>query len=169
MISLSYRFYYVYLFIVGFIVGGGLLYLILVNYSNSESVAQLIISVIVGAIFGTITLILYWIGLFFSGAFCGLLLAAIIVSQIDNIFVDWVLVLAFPLFGGLTVIVIQKFGVISSSSFMGGYAIVASIDFISKGEGGLALFFPRYSHQILLAIPTFLFCFVLFCFVTPED
>jgi len=143
MLSIGYRFYYVFLFVVGFVVAGGLLLIILVNYSKASMTAVIIAACLIGAIFGTVTLIVYWAGLFCAGAFCGLLLAALITSQIESVFVDWLLVLGLPLFAGLAVVVFQKFGVIVSSSFMGGYAIVAGIDWLAKGEGGLALFFPR--------------------------
>eukprot|EP01103_Thecamoeba_quadrilineata_P006640 TRINITY_DN16369_c0_g1_i1.p1 TRINITY_DN16369_c0_g1~~TRINITY_DN16369_c0_g1_i1.p1 ORF type:complete len:275 (+),score=22.28 TRINITY_DN16369_c0_g1_i1:36-827(+) len=157
-IGFGYRFFYVYMFAVGFVMSGGLLYLLLVQHSNAETTGKIILSLIVGSICGTVTLLIHFAGIFCGGAFVGFLIAAVTVSQINNLFLDWLLIIVLPIIlGGVACIPIcQKPAVIISSSFSGAYAIVAGIDYFSQGQGGIALFFPRLINGFKNITPVWL-------------
>jgi len=46
---------------------------------------------------------------------------------------------------------------------MGGYGIVAAIDYLAQGEGGLALFFPRLVGGFENIVPNWLTWFLISC------
>jgi len=139
----GYRVYPFWLFSVGFILTGGILYLVLTYHVTADTFAVVLLAVIVGILAGFFTMIFYWLGLWAGSAFVGLLIAAIIISQVNSDIVNWLLVFVLPIVFGTVSLWLQKAGVIVASSVGGAYAVVAAIDYLSKGNGGLALFFPN--------------------------
>jgi len=134
----GYRLFKPVLFIVGFIVGSGLTYLILYNHTQVGIIMLISVPIIAGIALGMVLIILSVVGIFVLGAVFAFLLVCIFLSTRDGGLItqkipQYVILGVAPLIGGIIAVIFQKQLIIIATSFAGSYAVLAGIDHYIHG------------------------------------
>jgi len=121
------------LFVTGFIVGGGITYLALWNYTTVGLVLLIIVPIVGGILLGVIFVFLSVVGIFVLGALLGYVLFAMFMSSKDGGLIHSRLVVyildgAVPFVFGVVAVIFQKPLIITATALCGSYAAVAGAD-----------------------------------------
>jgi uncharacterized membrane protein YeaQ/YmgE (transglycosylase-associated protein family) len=127
----GYRLFKIIIGIIGFIIGGALAGTISLAVSPEETVA--LIAGLVGGIIGAMLLLtLYYVGIFFIGAFLGSIVGSFFYAVVE-IGPEPITILIAAIITGIIALVIQKFMIIVSTSFGGSWLIVTGIAYFATG------------------------------------
>jgi len=134
----GYRLFRPVLFVVGFIVGAGITYLILYSHTEVGIVMLVVIPIVAGIVLGLVLIILSVVGIFVLGAVFAFLIVCIFLSTKDGGLVtskvpQYVILGAAPIIGGIIAVILQKQLIILATSFAGAYAVVAGVDHFIHG------------------------------------
>eukprot|EP01104_Vermistella_antarctica_P006403 TRINITY_DN17105_c0_g1_i1.p1 TRINITY_DN17105_c0_g1~~TRINITY_DN17105_c0_g1_i1.p1 ORF type:complete len:277 (-),score=64.85 TRINITY_DN17105_c0_g1_i1:165-995(-) len=145
----GYRLFRPHLFVIGFIVGGVVTYIVLNEQTDLDTVMVVLIALLVAVVSGLLCIIVFQIGVIVAGAYLGLLLAAVILSQIevwaDEDITQWIVIVTLigaGAIGAFLALLFTKPLVIIATSLAGSYACVS----------GAAYFFKNNYSQVILNI-----------------
>ena len=127
----GYHLFKITLGITGFIVGGGLAVALSSSIYPNESI-PLIAGLVGGVIGATLSITLYYVGIFFIGALFGGIIGSTCLSAMGHDPNTAVIVIAVTI-TGILALIIQKYMIIISTSFAGAWLIVAGIAYFATG------------------------------------
>jgi len=133
LVLFGYRLFKPVLFIVGFIVGAGIVYLILWRYSSVGILVLVLAPIAVGILCGILLLWFAVAGIFVLGAALGFLLFSLFMSSregglIGSKLTEYLVMAGVTLAGGILALIFQKTVIILATSFGGAFAVLAGID-----------------------------------------
>lgn len=129
------------LFLIGFLVGGSIVYLLLLGLDDKFGGGEwkiylyIAVSCAVGAICGIITICVYYIGLFLAGGSVGFLLTWLLLALINipylqqHMYIPLLVAVAVGILCGIVTLIFQKWLVIVGTSVVGGFLMAWAIDY----------------------------------------
>jgi len=133
----GYRLFKPVLFLTGFVIGAGVTFIVVARFTSAENYIVVGGALLAGFALGLLLLCIIKVGIFILGAAFGFLIAAALLSLKDgglfDNYVQYTLIAALPLAGGILAIIFEKALIILATSFGGAYAIMASVDRFAKG------------------------------------
>lgn len=147
---IGYRLLKINLFLIGFLIGGGLTYFTMLAFMNDLDASwkiyvTVIVTVIVGVVIGMLTICIYYIGMFLAGGSVGFLATWFLLSAIDieyfqtHIWIPFLIAIFIGIVCGVITLIFQKWLVIFGTSIIGAFLICWSIDYYL--ELGLMIYY----------------------------
>lgn len=147
---LGYRLLKLNLFLIGLLIGGSFAYAGVLAFlvdvdGNWKLYVSLAVTIVVGVLVGFITIAIYYIGMFLSGATLGFIIVWFLLSAIDIQYLQeniWIPVLTALAVGGgcgIVTLIFQKWPVIFGTSLIGAFLLSWSIDYYL--ELGLMIYY----------------------------
>ncbi len=129
------------LFLIGFVFGGALTYFIVLAFTHDLGGDWVPYTaggaaLVVGVICGVLTICIYYIGIFLSGAGIGFLLTWFVLAAINiqyfqtHIWVPFIAALVGAVIVGVVTLFVQKWFFMLGTAILGGFEIVWSIDYV---------------------------------------
>jgi len=171
---LGYRLFRPVFFIGGFVIGGGVCFIVLWYYTSVGLVVLVCAPILTGIALGVVLVFAISAGIFCLGSILGFLLFVMVVSVRDGGVVhsqifNWVGMGVSALIGGVIALLIQKPLIIIASAVGGSYAVVACIDRFVHGGFSTVITKMIGSREftITASYPTYieLGCCVLLAFI----
>lgn len=147
----GYRLIKIVLFLIGFVTGGSLTYFIILAFASDSMHEEWVpytaagVSIVVGILCGVLTICIYYIGIFLSGASVGFLGTWFILSVIDiaffreHIYVPIIGAVAGAILIGLMSLWIQKWFFMLGTSLLGTFMLSWGVDYFL--ELGLMVYY----------------------------
>lgn len=137
----GYKLFRFFLFLLGFIVGSIIGYL-LSALLGTEGITTFLIIFISGIICSILLNLIYFLGIFFSGAglFC---LIYIVFTAVNQSIPNFTALVIFAIVGGIVALIFNKFLIIISTSFIGSWSIVSSFFYIIGYRFNIFTFFQN--------------------------
>jgi len=131
--TFGYRLFKPVLFVVGFIVGAGIVYLILWEYTESGILVLVLAPIGVGILCGILLIWFAIAGIFVLGGILGFLLFSLFMSSregglIHSRLLAYLIMAGVTLAGGILALIFQKTIIICATALAGAYAVVAGVD-----------------------------------------
>ena len=130
----GYRIFKVILGILGFVLGAFLAGNIAFYVSGGNLVITVVAAMLGGLIGGALIVVLYFVGLFLLGAWCGILLVNVTTSAY-SFHLYTVLFVLIAIIGGILAVVFQKLIIILSTAFLGSWYFISGLFYLLLGGG----------------------------------
>lgn len=152
----GYRLFRVVLGIAGFLFGASLVGGLVLMFSGSI-LAAVLAGLAGGALFAVLSVFVYYLGVFFLGAYLGVVVGAAILSIFGLTLIPWLFILL-AVIGGVLGVIFHRFMIILATAFVGAWGVMLGISSLTfwgtslypyiMGAGwiilGLAGFFVQY-------------------------
>ena len=134
------------LFLIGFLAGFTVVYFVIIGLTHGQTQSwipyvALAVAVIVGVLFGLLTICVYYVGIFLAGASIGFLVTWFILGAInipylrEHIYIPIIITIAVGIILGIVALVVQKWFFILGTSILGAFIITWGLDyFIELGS-----------------------------------